>query len=112
MCLHNIINICLLLQVQCRLPSNSSFDLADPKFSYTTGTVVTLRCAKGYQLVGSDTVKCKEIGTSFPHLSNCEPMGVRSDPPEQGNTSLLPDTGPGNRLQGKCYSGCVGVICL
>lgn len=98
----------------CRPPSLPNYDLADPKLFYTAGTVVTLRCAKGYQLAGSGIVKCEESGTWFPHLPNCEPQLVPGTPDPtdrgQGNTSLLPGAGPGNRLQRKCYSGCMGVI--
>ena len=98
----------------CKPPTLPNYDLADPKFSYTAGTVVTLRCAKGYQLAGSDMVKCEENGTWFPHLPHCVPEPVSGTPAPtdrgQGNTPLIPGAGPGNRLQRKCYSGCVGVI--
>ena len=72
------------------------------------GTVVTLRCARGYKLAGSAMVVCQENGTWFPRLSNCEHVEPTTDPffttaspdPLKNNTTQVPSAGPTGGLQG------------
>ena len=92
----------------CSRPSLPNYDLEDPKLFYDVGTVVTLRCAKGYKLAGSAVVMCQENGTWFPRLSNCEPVEPTTDPffntaspdPLKNDTAQVPSAGPTGRLQG------------
>ena len=65
--------------------------------------MVTLRCAKGYELAGYDMAKCQENGTWFPRLPNCTLMEVTPDPVKD-NTTLLPSAGAAGWPQGMYVS--------
>ena len=95
----------------CSPPSLPKYELADSRPFYTAGTVVALSCAKGYQLAGSDIVKCQVNGTWFPRLPDCEVVRATTDPLKGNNATLLPRAGPVGRLQGKYYSGCILYQC-
>ena len=84
----------------CSRPSLPNYDLTDLKnLSYPMGTVVTLRCVKGYQLAGGEVVKCEEDGTWFPRLSSCIPEQSTAAPTQ-------PQIAANNSLHSKSLSGC------
>ena len=95
----------------CSPPSLPNYDLADPKLSYTAGTVVTLRCAKGYQLAGSDIVKCQENGTWFPRLPSCKHLGDTPGPVSDTPSPVRDTPVPTEGQPGDTSLACLCVCC-
>lgn len=104
-CIYTRVPVLLTTGPLCSRPSLPNYDLTALKnLSYPMGTVVTLSCIKGYQLAGSDVVKCEEDGTWFPGLSNCNAVQ---------NTAITgkPLIADPTSLHSKSWSGCAKTHC-